>query len=191
MTAPSSTSRRSIRRHLLIGALVAGALIASIAGWAGTAKLAGAVIANGVVVVDSEVKKVQHPTGGIVGELRVRNDQRVNAGDVVVRLDETQTKANLAVFTKSLDELYARQARLEAEKDGAESIRFPADLLAREANDPQVAHILEGERKLFGLRSEARNGQKAQLRERTAQLQEQISGLTEQIDAKATGDRSN
>ena len=69
----------------------------------------------GIVVVDSEVKKVQHPTGGIVGELRVRNDQRVKAGDVVVRLDDTQTKANLAVVTKSLDELYARQARLEAE----------------------------------------------------------------------------
>ena len=120
MTAPPNPSRRSIRRHLLAGTLVAGALIASVAGWAGTAKLAGAVIAHGVVVVDSEVKKVQHPTGGIVGELRVRNDQRVNAGDVVVRLDETQTKANLAVFTKSLDELYARQARLEAEKDGAE-----------------------------------------------------------------------
>ena len=70
------------------------------------------------------MKKVQHPTGGIVGELRVRDDQRVKEGDVVVRLDETQTRANLAVFTKSLDELYARQARLEAEKDGAEAIHF-------------------------------------------------------------------
>ena len=184
MTAPSKTSRRSIRRHLLTGALVAGVLIASVAGWAGTTELAGAVIAHGVVVVDSEVKKVQHPTGGIVGELRVRNDQRVNAGDVLVRLDATQTKANLAVFTKSLDELNARQARLEAEKDGAETIRFPAELLDREANDLQVAHVLDGERKLFGLRSEARNGQKSQLRERTAQLKEQVSGLTEQIEAK-------
>jgi len=168
----------------LTGALVAGVLIASVAGWAGTAKLAGAVIAHGVVVVDSEVKKVQHPTGGIVGELRVRNDQRVNAGDVLVRLDAAQTKANLAVFTKSLDELNARHARLEAEKDGAETIRFPAELLDREANDLQVAHILDGERKLFGLRWEARNGQKSQLRERTAQLKEQVSGLTEQIQAK-------
>ena len=184
MTAPSNTNRRSIRRHLLTGALVAGALIASVAGWAGTTELAGAVIAHGIVVVDSEVKKVQHPTGGIVGELRVRNDQRVNAGDVLVRLDATQTKANLAVFTKSLDELNARQARLEAEKDGAETIRFPAELLDREANDLQVAHVLDGERKLFGLRSEARNGQKSQLRERTAQLKEQVSGLTEQIQAK-------
>ena len=133
MTASLGTSRRSIRRHLLVGALVSGALIASVAGWAGTAKLAGAVIAKGIVVVDSEVKKVQHPTGGIVGKLRVRNDQRVKEGDVLVRLDETQTKANLLVFSKSLDELYARQARLEAEKDGAATIHFPADLLAREA----------------------------------------------------------
>ena len=124
MTAPSNTSRRSIRRHLLTGALVAGALIASVAGWAGTAKLAGAVIANGVVVVDSEVKKVQHPTGGIIGELRVRNDQRVNAGDVVVRLDETQTKANLAVFTKSLDELSARQARSKPRRMGLSPFVF-------------------------------------------------------------------
>ena len=170
---------------------MAGALVASVAGWAGTAKLAGAVIAKGIVVVESEVKKVQHPTGGIVGELRVRNDQRVNAGDVVVRLDETQTKANLAVFTKSLDELYARQARLEAEKDGAESIQFPADLLAREANDTEVAHILEGERKLFGLRSEARNGQKAQLRERATQLKEQVSGSDRADGGKGAGDRPN
>ena len=185
MIAPPSPSRRSIGRHLFAGTLVAGVLIASVAGWAGTARLAGAVIAKGIVVVDSEVKKIQHPTGGIVGELRVRNDQRVNAGDVVVRLDETQAKANLAVFTKSLDELYARQARLEAEKDGAESIQFPADLLASEANDLQVAHILEGERKLFNLRSEARNGQKAQLRERASQLKEEVRGLTEQVAAKA------
>ena len=87
-----------------------------------------------MVVVESNVKKVQHPTGGIVGELRVRDDQRVKEGDVVLRLDETQTRANLAVFTKSLDELYARQARLEAEKDGAEGVQFSEDLLAREAD---------------------------------------------------------
>jgi HlyD family secretion protein len=176
--------RRSIRRHLQVGLIVGVILIAGIAGWAGTAELSGAVIANGVVVVDSEVKKVQHPTGGIVGELLVRNDQHVEAGDIVLRLDETQTRANLAVFTKSLDELDARQARLEAEKDGAETIQFPADLLAREVHNPEVAHILRGERKLFALRLEARNGEKAQLRERAAQHQVIMEGLGEQIEAK-------
>jgi HlyD family secretion protein len=183
MTSSRDANRRSIRRHLLVATLAAGALVASIAGWAGTAELAGAVIAKGVVVVESEVKKVQHPTGGIVGELRVQNDQHVNAGDIVVRLDETQTRANLAVYTKSLDELYARQARLEAEKDGADNIEFPADLRARQS-DPEVAHILEGERKLFSLRLAARNGEKQQLRARADQLKEQIRGISEQTDAK-------
>src|SRR4029078_6236705 len=112
MTPPSNTNRRSIRRHLLTGALVAGALIASVAGWAGTTELAGAVIAHGIVVVDSEGKEIQHPTGGIVGELRVRNDQRVNTGDVLVRLDATQTKANLPVFTKRLADSNAGETTL-------------------------------------------------------------------------------
>ena len=105
-------------------------------------------------------------------------------GEVVLRLDETQTKANLAVFTKSLDELNARQARLEAEKSGAQNVDFPEDLIEREPTDPQVARILSGERKLFSLRLEACNGQKGQLKERITQLKEQISGISEQIEAK-------
>ena len=184
MNASESASRRSIRRHLLIGAVLAAIFVVGVAGWASTTELAGAVIANGVIVVDSRVKKVQHPTGGIVGELLVRDDDHVEAGDVVVRLDDTQTKANLAVFTKTLDELHARQARLEAEKVSADSIAFPEELISREATDSQVAHVLEGEHKLFSLRAEARAGQKAQLKERADQLREEIQGLTEQIDAK-------
>lgn len=184
MTRTHNASRQSIKRHLLLGLAAAGLLIGGVAGWGGTAELSGAVIASGVVVVDSEVQKVEHPTGGIVGELLVRNDQHVEAGDVVVRLDETQTKANLAVYTKSLDELRARHARLEAEKDGAETIQFPDDLLAREANDAQLARVLKGERKLFELRRDARNGQKAQLRERASQLRLVTEGLSEQIEAK-------
>jgi HlyD family secretion protein len=177
-------SRPSIRRHLVASVLIACALVAGFGGWALNAKLAGAVIATGVVVVESEVKQVQHPTGGVVSELNVHNDDYVNAGDVVVRLDATQTKANLAVFSKSLDELRARQARLDAEKNSAGSIDFPDELLVREKSDPEVAHILESERKLFALRLEARGGQRAQLHERTSQLGQEISGLAEQIEAK-------
>jgi HlyD family secretion protein len=89
------------------------------------------------------------------------------------------------VLTKSLDELYARKARLEAEKNSEGALNFPDELLAREAADSQIAHLLDGERKLFGLRQQARSGQKAQLRERIAQLQEESSGLAEQIEAKS------
>ncbi len=184
MTAPTNSSRRSIRRHLIGGVLLGLLLVAGIAGWARTTPLAGAVIAPGVVVVDSVVKKVQHPTGGVVGEINVRNDDYVAAGEVVVRLDDTQTKANVGVYTKSLNELEARQARLEAEKDGADAIDFPNDLLVREHSDADVAHAVAGERKLFNLRVEARAGQKAQLRERVSQLKEEVNGLDEQIDAK-------
>ena len=122
-----------MRRSLLGGTAVACLLAFGVGGWAATTELAGAVIAPGSLVVDSNVKKVQHPTGGVVGELRVRDGDRVKAGDVVVRLDDTQTRANLAIITKSLDELAARQARDEAERDGAKTVVFPADLLARRA----------------------------------------------------------
>jgi HlyD family secretion protein len=184
-TTQQSDSHRSIRLHLIAGTVIGALLVAGVAGWAWTTELAGAVIANGSVVVDSDVKKVQHPTGGVVSKVNVRDDDLVQAGDVVVHLDDTQTKANAAVFSKSLDELHARHGRLEAEKNSADVITFPDELLAREKTDPAVAHILAGERKLFSLRVEARAGQKAQLRERTSQLREEIKGLTEQIEAKA------
>src|SRR5262247_3384880 len=77
----------SIRRHLVGGAVIALLLTAGLGGWAATTELAGAVIASGSLVVDSNVKKVQHLTGGIVGELLVREGSRVRAGDVVVRLE--------------------------------------------------------------------------------------------------------
>ena len=184
ITIPHNRSRRSIYRHLLAGVIVVGILVGGVGFWAGRTELAGAVIAPGIVVVESDVKKVQHPTGGIVGELNVHDGDHVNAGDVLVRLDATQTQANLAVFTKSLDELNARKGRLEAEKSSASSISFSDELLARETSDPVVAHLLEGERKLFDLRLKARDGQKAQLRERISQLREELNGLDEQIKAK-------
>jgi HlyD family secretion protein len=155
-----------------------------VGGWGATAVISGAVVASGSLVVDSNVKKVQHPTGGIVGELRVRDGDHVHAGDVVVRLDETVTRANLAIVSKGLDELMARKARLEAERDGWETIVFPAQLVSG-ANDPERAAVMDSERKLFNLRNTARTGQKAQLRERIAQLQEEITGLTAQQNSKS------
>jgi HlyD family secretion protein len=176
-------ARGSIRRHMLTSLAVMVLLAGGLGGWAMTTELSGAVVTSGLLVVDSNVKKVQHPTGGVVGELRVRDGDRVKAGDLLVRLDETVTRANLAIVIKSLDELAARQARLEAERDSEETIDFPALLTSRAAN-PDVARIMVGEEKLFELRKVARRGQKAQLRERVGQLQEEIQGLTGQAAAK-------
>ena len=177
-------TRRSIVRHMLAGLVIVIVLAGGVGGWAGTMTLSGALIAQGSVVVDSNVKKVQHPTGGIVGELRVRDGDRVKQGDIVVRLDDTVTRANLAIVTKGLDELAARKARLESERDGGNTVAFPADLLARAAKDPDIAAIIDGERKLFELRSTARTGQKAQLRQRIEQLNEEVRGLKAQRESK-------
>jgi membrane fusion protein, type I secretion system len=181
-TRPFST-RQSIRRNILAGITIVAVLAAGVGGWAGTTVLSGALIASGSIVVDSNVKKVQHPTGGVIGALLVRDGDRVNSGDIVARLDQTVTRANLAIITKGLDELIARKARLESERDGSDEIVFPRQLMDR-ANEPEIAHIMQGERKLFELRRSARSGQKAQLRQRSAQLLEEIVGLTAQQQAK-------
>jgi HlyD family secretion protein len=176
-------ARPSIRLHLIIGLAVVVVLAGGLGGWASTAEISGALIAPGSIVVESNVKKVQHPTGGVVGELRAHDGDVVKAGDVVVRLDDTVTKASLAIVTKNLDGLWARAARLEAEQQGLDRIKFPPMLLDR-ADDPDVKNVMASESKLFEVRTTGRIGQKAQLHERVAQLHEEIGGLEAQERAK-------
>jgi HlyD family secretion protein len=173
----------SIRLHLVVGLSVVGVLAGGLGSWAATQAISGALIAPGQIVVESNVKKVQHPTGGVVGELRARDGDVVKAGDVLVRLDDTVTKASLAIVTKNLDALWARAARLEAEQKGLDRIIFPMQLLDR-TNDPDVYNLMKSELKLFEVRVNGRSGQKAQLRERITQLNQEIAGLSAQEKAK-------
>jgi HlyD family secretion protein len=178
-----TSARAAIRRYSVLGLSSAFFLVGGLGGWAAVTELSGAVVAPGAIVVDSHVKKVQHPTGGVVGEILARDGDRVRMGDVVVRLDETVARASLAMVSKSLDELAARQSRLEAERDGAEQIVFPAAFKSR-LQEPELASLIQGEINVFQNRREARAGQKAQLQERISQLQEQIDGLKLQASAK-------
>jgi HlyD family secretion protein len=152
--------------------------------WAAVTEIAGAVIATGTVVVESSVKKIQHQAGGIVGEIRVKNGDLVQAGDILLRLDETVTRANLELVSSQIDETEVREARFEAERDGLDAVATPETFKGRE-DDPTIQKILKGERNLFASRVNSRNGQKAQLGERKNQYLEQIRGLGIQIDAKA------
>lgn len=180
---PVTPARRSIRRHLVAGLAAIFLLVGGIGGWAATTELAGAVITSGTLVVESDVKKVQHPTGGVVAALSVRDGDTVAAGDVVARLDDTVTRANLAIVSHSLDEVEVRQARLEAERDGLAAIRFPESLTARPP-EPETARLMAGETNLFESRRTARQGNIAQLAERSSQLAEESKGLASQIGAK-------
>lgn len=176
--------RRALRRLAVAG----GAAIALFAGtvgvWAVTASLTGAVVASGQFVVDGSLKKVQHPTGGIVGALLVREGDLVQQDQVVLRLDDTIPRANLQMVSQQLDELAARRARLKAEQDGHAVVAPPPELAAR-AIHPDIAELVAAEMGLFTARRAAREGQKAQLTKRIGQLQDEISGLRAQQEAAA------
>lgn len=179
----------SLHQQVLRQSSIAGiAMIALFGGtiglWAATSTLSGAVVAGGQFVVDSSVKKIQHAVGGIVGELKVKDGDRVNEGDLLIRLDETVTRANLQVVSKQLDEYIGRLARLEAERDSAGEVKMPVEFASR-LNDPAVQKIMSSERTLFEARRAAREAQKDQLKKRIAQSQDEITGLRAQQDAKA------
>jgi HlyD family secretion protein len=182
-SVPAPSPFSEARAYIIFGIVVIVILLGSLGVWAATVDLAGAVMAGGNVVVDSSVKKVQHPTGGVVGAINVKEGQHVEAGEVVVRLDETVTRANLKMVTKQLDEIAVRQARLKAEQDDLPNIAFPADIEARRG-EPALAQIMTSETALFENRRAARQGLKSQLRERISQLREEIDGLTAQLAAR-------
>jgi HlyD family secretion protein len=162
----AQAARRSIRRNMLTGIALLAFLGAALGGWAGTTPLAGAVVA----------------TGGTVRDLLVTEGSMVTADAVLIRLDDTQARANLAIVNTNLAELYARQARLEAERDDAEIIDFGT--LSAVVLPGGTERFVQAEQKLFDLRRTARTGQKSQLNERLGQLQEEIVGLKGQHDAR-------
>jgi HlyD family secretion protein len=173
----------SLRRLVTIGLAIVVLFVGGLGVWGATVPLAGAVVASGIVVVDTNIKTVQHPTGGVIGELRVRDAMRVDVGDLLIRLDDTVTRANLQVVVKQVHELMARQARLEAERDGAEALVLPQELTEK-TTDADVQRAVEGERTLFTARRNAREGQRKQLRERVDQIREEIVGLSAQEAAR-------
>jgi len=177
------SAHESIRLYTIAGAAVVAFLTFGVAVWATTTEIAGALIAPGTIVVESNIKKVQHPSGGVVGELRVKDGDRVRAGDLLVRLDDTVTRANLAIVTKTLTELMARKARLSAERDGSDRITFPEELL-QQTSTPDTAQVMAAEVRLFELRRAARAGQKSQFNERINQAKDEIVGFGAQKTAK-------
>lgn len=174
---------RSLRRQQLIGLVVVGFFAGTLGVWAMTTTLQGAVAAAGQFVVAGEVKKVQHPTGGVVGELMVRDGDHVKAGDVVLRLDETVARANYQIVSKQIDEFAVRSLRLAAERDGAAGLALTPEIESRQAS-PEIAQLIAAEGRLFEVRRAARDGQRAQLRNRVAQLRDEITGLKAQQAAK-------
>ncbi len=163
--------------RVLLVALVLGG------GWMALMPLAGAVVVPGNLVVQSNVKTIQHPTGGVVAEVPVHNGSRVNIGDLLLRLDATQAQASLQMVSKQLDESRARIARLIAERDGLPLPEIPAEMAAR-LDESAVKNLLASEETQFKARASARYSQKDLLQSRIAQLGEEIAGLDAQVASK-------
>ena len=180
---PTLASEAAIRRLTTIALAMVLLLIGVVGGLGATTYLSGAVIASGTLVVDSYVKPVQHEKGGTVGEIFVKNGSLVEAGQILVHLDDKQLRSNLAIISQRLIELSATAARLSAEQDGDDEIKFPADLL-QESADAAASGIIAGERRLFEDRRTSRASRKAQLRERIKQLRQEAEGLMAQQTGK-------
>jgi HlyD family secretion protein len=165
-------------RVLLISAAVAG-------GWATLIPLSGAVVLPGSLVVESSIKKIQHPTGGVVAEIAVQDGMHVQAGSLLIRLDRTQLQANQQVIANQLDQVQMRIARLTSERDGLDQIQLPAQLASR-LNDPGVAHLVASETALFRARAGAQRGQKDLYASNIRQFEQQIDGLAAEIQSKSS-----
>ena len=172
------------RRFILAGLFVVFVLFGGLAAWSVTARIDGAVIAPGTITVETSRKAVQHLDGGVIGEILVREGDAVEAGQVLLRLDDTLERADLAIVTDQIHELTARRARLRAEIDGRETVVFDTELLALDG-DPKVRGILDGQAELFEAGRAARDGQQRIFVQRIASFSGQIDGLTEQSAARS------
>ncbi|MEP4979431.1 HlyD family type I secretion periplasmic adaptor subunit [Ascidiaceihabitans sp.] len=148
--------------------------------WATYTQIAGAIISPGRIEVDQNRQVVQHQIGGIVAEIPVTEGDTVQAGDVLLRLDDQQARSRLAILEGQLYELQSRRARLEAERDGAEVIDFDAELLAIGAGNAEIQELIDGQSNLFYARKDSVAGEISQLEKRRSQIGNQIDGIEAQ-----------
>ena len=175
-------SQFDMRGRVVTGSILALMLLGGIGGWSVMAKLSGAIISNGTVLVDDNVKVVQHLDGGVVRSIEVRKGEAVAVGQVLLSLDDVQIRTEQSILRGQLAELLARQARLIAERDDAQAIVVPAGYLDVY---PNAGAILRGEEQLFGSTRRNRQSQRDQLEMQVAQLREEVGGLDFQASALA------
>jgi HlyD family secretion protein len=185
MTTPKLDTKKSLRRLQFLGYASVFAMFGIGGAWSLMAGLNGAVIASATLVVESYSKKVQHRDGGIVGDIMIRDGDRVTEGQDLVRLDNTDTKAELAIITGLLDEALIKRGRLEAQRDGLKVMILPAAINAR-TSDVDLANVIIGQKRLLESRIASLQGKKEQLVQQIDQLNEQIGGIDSQLDSKKT-----
>lgn len=175
-TVPPLNTRKVVN----VGYLIIFVFFGVFGGWAALAPLESAAVAPGVVGVKTKRKTIQHLEGGIVDKIHVQDGDEVKQGQVLIRLEETQSKASLDLLRGNYWSLSALEARLISERDGRDDVHFP-DWLTEQKADADIAQILDGEINIFVIRREALAGQIAILKQGIAQYREEVKGLKGQI----------
>ncbi|WJY22640.1 HlyD family type I secretion periplasmic adaptor subunit [Fontisubflavum oceani] len=181
--AETSRPAWSVRAPMILGLLSLVVLVGGFGTWAVTSNIAGAIIASGQIEVDQNRQAIQHPEGGVVAELAVDEGQQVEEGEILLRLDASDIASSYAVVRGQLNEVRARRARLEAERDGLSELQFGTDLQQTALNDPELADILSGQLNLFAARRDTLDREIDQLTRRTEQIASQIDGMIAQRTA--------
>lgn len=165
-------------KHIVVGTVIIAALFGGGGWWATQTEISGAVVASGELRVESKQKPVQSLEGGVVGEIFVREGERVSAGQPLLRLEQITQDATRAILESQANELEARETRLLAERDSERTLTFPRSLLAKAASDPEIAKVVQDQRGLFRARLAGYRQTAAQLRERVGQVQNEIEGIS-------------
>lgn len=170
-----------IRGKLRFSLIAIAVLVFGFGTAAAVVPIGGAVVGGGQVGVASRVKRVAHPTGGIVAAIYVQNGDHVAKGDILMRLDDTVTGADAQLSGLTVDQLRAQRARLEAERLGTGVVDFPSDLAS--TADANVRKAIQDERRLFAIKQSEGAGMRAQLTARVSQYSKEIDGYNAQISA--------
>lgn len=179
--------RTDYRPRARLGMLIVLITFLGFGGWAAVARLDGAALAQGEVLVDSQNRVIQHLDGGVVAEILIQDGTKVEMGDVLLRLSETRARADLEITESQLFETLGQEARLLAERSALDKVVFPEALTAR-ADQAHVAAIIEGQEEVFDARRQSLSGRIAVFNQRIDALENQIQGmqsLSQNLSARA------
>lgn len=179
---PAVPSHPPIRPYIVIGMAVILIFFGGFGSWAVVAPLASAAMAPGQVTVESNRKTIQHLEGGIIRELLVKEGDEVEAGQALIKLETIRSAAQVDALNHERLSLLAALARLEAQARDKETIKFPAEAIARQ-DDPRVAEIIQAQRELFATANRSRKGRREILQQQIQQNEQQIIGLKEQVSS--------
>jgi HlyD family secretion protein len=170
----------SVKRPVILGLVALVVLLFGFGLWATLTHLSGAIVATGQIEVERDRQVVQHLDGGVVAEILVTEGARVTAGQPLLRLDGAAIRSELTIVEGQLSELSGRSARLIAERDGATTLDFPAEILALAQTSPEVAAQLDGQSRLFQARAATLAEQRQLLLRRIDQISAQSNGIAAQ-----------